>query len=49
MINFIDNRDNDPRDRLQLMAELTNDLLPETEVYGLYDRILSTCADPQRA
>ncbi|KAG2138559.1 hypothetical protein DEU56DRAFT_755847 [Suillus clintonianus] len=49
MINFIDDRDNDPRDRLHLMLELTNDLLPGTEVHRLYDHILSTCADPQRA
>jgi hypothetical protein len=39
----------DPRDRLQLMLELTSELLPGTEVYKLYDRILSTCADPTRA
>lgn len=49
MMKFIDDGDNDPRDRLQLMLELTSDLLPGTEVYKLYDRILSTCADPKRA
>ena len=49
MMKFIDDRDNDPRDRLQLMLELTNDLLPGTEVYELYDSILSTCADPKLA
>jgi len=36
-------------DRLQLMLELTSELLAGTEVYKLYDRILSTCADPKRA
>jgi hypothetical protein len=49
MMNFIDDEDNDPRDRLQLMLELTSDLLPGTEVHRLYDSILSTCADPKRA
>ncbi|KAG1777353.1 hypothetical protein EV702DRAFT_1045425 [Suillus placidus] len=49
MMKFIDDGNNDPRDRLQLMLELTSDLLPGTEVYKLYDRILSTCADPKRA
>ncbi|OAX36410.1 hypothetical protein K503DRAFT_301447 [Rhizopogon vinicolor AM-OR11-026] len=50
MMKFIDDGFNvDPRDRLQLMLELTNKLLPGTEVYKLYDLILSTCADPKRA
>ncbi|KAG0707950.1 hypothetical protein DFH29DRAFT_994575 [Suillus ampliporus] len=49
MMKFIDDGHNDPRDRLQLMLELTSELLPGTEVYKLYDSILSTCADPQRA
>ncbi|KAG2129788.1 hypothetical protein DEU56DRAFT_710870, partial [Suillus clintonianus] len=49
MMKFIDDGDNDPRDRLQLMLELTSDLLPGTEVYKLYDHILSTCTDPKRA
>ncbi|KAG2146299.1 hypothetical protein DEU56DRAFT_170275 [Suillus clintonianus] len=49
MMKFIDDGYNDPRDRLQLMLELTSTLLPGTEVYKLYDCILSTCADPQRA
>jgi hypothetical protein len=49
MIKFIDDEYNDPRDRLQLMLDLTSNLLPGTEVYKLYDRILSTCADPRRA
>ncbi|KAG0706589.1 hypothetical protein DFH29DRAFT_133405 [Suillus ampliporus] len=38
-----------PRDRLQLMLDLTSEMLPGTEVYKLYDCILSTCADPKRA
>jgi len=49
MVKFIDDGYNDPRDRLQLMLELTSELLPGTEVYKLYDSILSTCADPKRA
>jgi hypothetical protein len=49
MMKFIDDGDNDPHDRLQLMLELTSALLPGTEVYKLYDCILSTCADPKRA
>ncbi|OAX36808.1 hypothetical protein K503DRAFT_867309 [Rhizopogon vinicolor AM-OR11-026] len=49
MMKFIDDGYNDPRDRLQLMLELTSELLPGAEVYKLYDSILSTCADPQRA
>jgi environmental stress-induced protein Ves len=49
MIKFIDDGYNDPRDRLQLMLDLTSNLLPGTEVYKLYDRILSTCTDPKRA
>ncbi|KAG1717483.1 uncharacterized protein EDB91DRAFT_1352983 [Suillus paluster] len=51
MMKFIDDGDNDPvpHDRLQLMLKLTTKLLPGTEVYKLYDCILSTCADPKRA
>ncbi|KAG1777056.1 hypothetical protein EV702DRAFT_927392, partial [Suillus placidus] len=49
MMKFIDDGDNDPHDRLQLMLELTCEMLPGTEVYKLYDCILSTCADPKRA
>jgi hypothetical protein len=49
MMKFIDDGDNDPHDRLQLMLALTSELLPGTEVYKLYDCILSTCADPKRA
>ncbi|KAG2344328.1 hypothetical protein BDR05DRAFT_989454 [Suillus weaverae] len=49
MMKFIDDKYNDPYDRLELMLELASDLLPGTEVYRLYDRILSTCADPTQA
>ncbi|KAG1823052.1 hypothetical protein EV424DRAFT_1321667, partial [Suillus variegatus] len=49
MMKFIDDRHNDPYNRLELMLKLANDLLPGTEVYKLYDRILSTCADPAQA
>jgi len=49
MMKFIDDGYNNPRGRLQLMLELTSELVPGTEVYKLYDRILSTCADPKRA
>jgi hypothetical protein len=49
MIFIIDDEDNDPYDRLQLMLELMSELLPGTDVYKLYDRIISTCADPKRA
>jgi len=49
MVKFVDDGYNDPRDRLQLLLELTSELPPGTEVYKLYDRILSTCADPKRA
>ncbi|KAG1774094.1 hypothetical protein EV702DRAFT_545085 [Suillus placidus] len=49
MMNFIDDRNHDPRARLDLMLELTHQLLPGTEVYKLYDLILSTCADPTLA
>ncbi|KAG1765657.1 hypothetical protein EDD22DRAFT_968460 [Suillus occidentalis] len=49
MMKFIDDGDSDPRDRLQVMLDLASELLPGTEVYKLYDRILSTCADPKRA
>ncbi|KAG1776924.1 hypothetical protein EV702DRAFT_1104296 [Suillus placidus] len=40
MMKFIDDRHNDPRDRLELMLGLTSELLPGTEVYKLYDCIL---------
>jgi hypothetical protein len=44
MMKFIiDDEDNDPHDRLELMLELTSSLLPGTEVYKLYDCILSVC------
>ncbi|KAG1755954.1 quinon protein alcohol dehydrogenase-like superfamily [Suillus lakei] len=49
MMMFIDDEDDDPRDRPQLMLELTSELLPGTEVYKLYDSILSTCTNPKRA
>ncbi|KAG2035327.1 hypothetical protein BDR03DRAFT_1093230 [Suillus americanus] len=50
MMKFIvDNEDDDPHSRLQLMLKLTSELLPGTEVYRLYDCILSTCANPERA
>ncbi|KAG2121252.1 hypothetical protein DEU56DRAFT_760736 [Suillus clintonianus] len=49
MINFINGQDDDTRDRLQLILDLTSEMLPRTEVYKLYDCILSTCADPKRA
>jgi hypothetical protein len=49
MIKFIDDRNHDPRDQLQLMLELTSEMLPGTEVYKLYDRILSTCTNPTLA
>jgi len=50
MMKFIiDDEDSDPHDRLQLMLDFTSELLPGTEVYKLYDCILSTCADPKRA
>ncbi|OAX34445.1 hypothetical protein K503DRAFT_724456, partial [Rhizopogon vinicolor AM-OR11-026] len=49
MMKFIDDGDNDPRDRLRLMLELTSELLPGTEVYKFYDGILSTCAEPKKA
>jgi len=50
MVNFIiDDRHSNYRDRLQLMLEIMSDLLPGTEVYKLYDCILSTCVDPKRA
>ncbi|KAG2150878.1 hypothetical protein DEU56DRAFT_691875, partial [Suillus clintonianus] len=50
MMKFIiGDEDHDPHDRLQLMLELTSELLPGTEVYELYDSILSTCTDPKRA
>jgi environmental stress-induced protein Ves len=49
MMNFINDGYNDPHDRLQLMLELTSELLPGTEMYKFYDRILSTCANPKRA
>ncbi|KAG1893672.1 uncharacterized protein F5891DRAFT_765248 [Suillus fuscotomentosus] len=49
MIKFVNDGYNDPQDRLELMLELTNELLPGTEVYELYNRILSTCSNPNRA
>jgi hypothetical protein len=50
MMKFIvDDGHRDPRDRLRLMLELTSELLAGTEVYKLYDCILSTCANPKRA
>ncbi|OAX33783.1 hypothetical protein K503DRAFT_775235 [Rhizopogon vinicolor AM-OR11-026] len=49
MMKFIDDEHQDPRARLELMLKLTSNLLPGTEVYKLYDRILSTCANPMRA
>ncbi|KAG2753419.1 hypothetical protein P692DRAFT_201260034, partial [Suillus brevipes Sb2] len=49
MMKFIDDGYNDPRDRLELMLELTHELLPGTEVFKLYSGILSTCSDPNRA
>ncbi|KAG2101836.1 uncharacterized protein F5147DRAFT_762614 [Suillus discolor] len=49
MMKFVDDGCNDPRDRLELMLDLTNELLPGTEVYELYNRILATCSDPSRA
>ncbi|KAG2124244.1 hypothetical protein DEU56DRAFT_705388, partial [Suillus clintonianus] len=49
MMNFIGDPDSDPRDQLRLMLKLTNKLSPGTEVYKLYDCILTTCADPGRA
>ncbi|KIK45389.1 hypothetical protein CY34DRAFT_543387 [Suillus luteus UH-Slu-Lm8-n1] len=49
MMKFIDDEYHDPRDRLQLMLDFTSELLPGTEVYKLYDRILATCSDPARA
>jgi hypothetical protein len=38
MINFIDDGYNDPRDRLQLMLELTSKLFPGMEMHKFYDR-----------
>jgi len=51
MMKFIDDDSEycDPYDRLQLMLDLTCDLLPGTEVYELYNQILLTCTDPTRA
>jgi hypothetical protein len=49
MMKFIDDEYQDPRNRLELMLELTCDLLPGTEVYKPYDSILSTCANPTQA
>ncbi|KAG1774718.1 hypothetical protein EV702DRAFT_974333 [Suillus placidus] len=49
MMKFVDDGYNDPHSRLQLMLELTSDLLPGTEVYKLYDLILSTCTQSARA
>jgi hypothetical protein len=39
----------DPRDRLQLILELTSNLLLGTDVYMFYDHILSTRECPKRA
>ncbi|KAG1825446.1 uncharacterized protein BJ212DRAFT_1294883 [Suillus subaureus] len=49
MINFINDKEHDPNICLQLMLKLTNRSLPGTEVYKLYDCILSTCANPKQA
>ncbi|KAG1765294.1 hypothetical protein EV702DRAFT_1204617 [Suillus placidus] len=49
MMKFIDDRNHGPCARLDLMLELTHQLLPGTEVFKLYDLILSTCADPTLA
>jgi len=49
MVKFIDDGYSDPHDRLQLMLELTSDLLPGTELYEFYDSILLTCANIERA
>jgi hypothetical protein len=49
MMKFINDGYNNPRNRLQLMLDLTSALLPGTEVYELYNRILLTCAEPKRA
>ncbi|KAG1818307.1 hypothetical protein EV424DRAFT_1620487 [Suillus variegatus] len=49
MMKFIDDGYSDPQDCLELMLELTNELLPGTEVYELYNCILSTCSNPDRA
>jgi hypothetical protein len=38
MMDFIDDRYNDPHDQLQLMLKLTSELLPGTEMYKFYDR-----------
>lgn len=46
-MKFIDDGDHDPCDRLQLMLELSSELLPE--LHRLYDCILSICAEPMRA
>jgi hypothetical protein len=49
MMKFIHDGYNDPSDQVQLMLELTSELLPGTELYKLYDSILSTCTNPTRA
>ncbi|KAG1816362.1 uncharacterized protein BJ212DRAFT_1480808 [Suillus subaureus] len=50
MMQFIiSDEKNDPHKWLQLMLELTSSLLPGTDVYKLYNHILSTCANPKRA
>ncbi|KAG1803968.1 uncharacterized protein BJ212DRAFT_1486927 [Suillus subaureus] len=46
---IIDGEDKVSHDWLKLMLELTSKLLTGTEVYKLYDYILSTCADPEQA
>ena len=49
MMKFIGDRDEDPRDRLKLVLNLSCNLLPGTEAYKLFDLILSTCTEPKRA
>ncbi|KAG2119180.1 hypothetical protein DEU56DRAFT_895249 [Suillus clintonianus] len=49
MMKFIDDGYNDPRGRLQIMLDLTSHLLPGTEAYKLYDRILSSTFQPWTA
>ncbi|KAG1743438.1 hypothetical protein EDB19DRAFT_1827338 [Suillus lakei] len=48
-MKFIVDRGNDSRHKLQFMLDLSSELLPGKEVYKLYDGILSTYADPERA
>ncbi|KAG2121934.1 hypothetical protein DEU56DRAFT_703616, partial [Suillus clintonianus] len=49
MMKFIDDGDTDPRDRLHTMLHMTSELTSGMDVYQLYDLILCTCADPDRA